>query len=510
MDALPMESSDFEAQLAGKWLHLTGLLLVFLGTGFFLKVAFDHNWIEPAYRVALGLAGGAAIVSYAQFLARKGQRYFSEGLTALGTGIEFLSLYASCALFHLVSPSMALAGMAAVNAVIAALAWRRRSERLGILAAVGGFLAPLLAGTQSADPWMLAGYVGLLDAGLLLLTELVDSKVVAPMALAGTFLYSAGIFSHTPAFGEMQRALVYAALYAPFAVAAWLGLKVRGALDPFRSIVGAAAFGGFALGLETALWPGHRMLLGGALLLLAAAHLGAAVALKSRYQSWISVVALSLAVPAAMHRAELVTIAFAGEAALLAFAGLRLRDEVLKWAGLALLALDLGTAVNSYVGQTYPDVRPVLNERFAACVAALVAIYATARAIDFNGLSEYDVPLVRTLRTIGHVFAAGVLSAEAWAGVAYYGGAFQAQSAALSVVGAIFATLLIASGLYKRDAFVRWEGLGLIVATAIKVLAFDLSFLDLGYRVMSAVLVGVALIGISYAYQRRSRAGAPC
>jgi uncharacterized membrane protein len=57
--------------------------------------------------------------------------------------------------------------------------------------------------------------------------------------------------------------------------------------------------------------------------------------------------------------------------------------------------------------------------------------------------------------------------------------------------------------LYKRDSFLRWEGLSLIVLTAAKVVLLDLSFLDLGYRVISAVLVGVALIGISYAYQRR-------
>ncbi len=42
-----------------------------------------------------------------------------------------------------------------------------------------------------------------------------------------------------------------------------------------------------------------------------------------------------------------------------------------------------------------------------------------------------------------------------------------------------------------------------ILLTAGKVLLLDLSFLDIGYRVISAVLVGVALIGVSYAYQRR-------
>src|ERR1700733_123784 len=38
-------AGDYEALLAGKWLHVVGLLLVFIGAAFFLKVAFDHDWI---------------------------------------------------------------------------------------------------------------------------------------------------------------------------------------------------------------------------------------------------------------------------------------------------------------------------------------------------------------------------------------------------------------------------------------------------------------------------------
>jgi uncharacterized membrane protein len=500
-------AGDLESLLAGRWLHVVGLLLVFIGSAFFLKVAFDHDWITPVLRVVLGLVAGAVAMVFAQRLASKGQLYFSEGITALGAGIEFLSLYACNALFHLASPALVLAGMVAVNAVIASLAWRRHSERLGILAAIGGFLAPMLAGTQSADQWMLAGYIGMLDVGLLLLAELVESRVIAPLALAGTMLYALGSFSSAHSLDDMQRAIIYMCLYATFAFAGWIVTKRRGTLvHPSQPIAGGIALGALFVGLETSLSPEHRTVLAAMLLGLTVAHLGMAIILKSRYNSWLAVAALTFAIPAAFERAVLVNIAWAAEAAVLTTAGMRFRDNVLNVAGLGLLALAVARDAFSYT--SYADIRyvstnPILNERFAACAAAFAATYVSARAIDVLGIAEYDSILVRVLRTAGHAIALLALSAEAWNTVAHYGGTSQASSAALSVLWAIFAAILVGCGLRKADSFMRWEGLALIILTVAKVLLLDLSFLDLGYRVISAVLVGVALIGISYVYQRR-------
>ena len=496
-----MTSGELEALLAGRWLHLVGLLLVFIGAAFFLKVAFDHDWITPVFRVALGLVVGTATIVYGQRLANKGKRYFSEGITALGAGIEFLSLYASNALFHLASPTLVLVGMVAVSAAIASLAWRRQSERLGILAAIGGFLAPMLAGTQSADQLLLAGYIGVLDIGLLLLAELIDSRIIGPIALGGSIFYALSSFSFAHTIDDVQRAGIYLSLYLTFAGVGWIVTKVRGTLDPFRSVVGGVALGTLLLGLETALLSEHRTLLAAILLGLSIAHLCAAALLKSRYQSWLATAALTLAIPAAFDRPIFVNVAWAAEAAVLAIAGLRFRDDVLKVMGLGLLALDVARDAFLYVD--YVSTHPIFNARFGSLTAAIVAVWAAVRAIDGSGAAEYDAVLVRTLRTVGHAIALFALSAEAWDSVAHFGGTAQGSNAALSIVWAIFAATLIGYGLRKRDSFMRWEGLALIVVTAGKVLFFDLSFLDLGYRVLSAVLVGVALIGVSYAYQRR-------
>ena len=45
MERKQFDPARLEQLVGGKALNLAGLLLVFLGTGFFLKVAFDHNWV---------------------------------------------------------------------------------------------------------------------------------------------------------------------------------------------------------------------------------------------------------------------------------------------------------------------------------------------------------------------------------------------------------------------------------------------------------------------------------
>jgi len=63
-------------------------------------------------------------------------------------------------------------------------------------------------------------------------------------------------------------------------------------------------------------------------------------------------------------------------------------------------------------------------------------------------------------------------------------------------------TLVMIVGFLKQLAFVRWAALWLIGITVIKVFAFDLARLEQGYRVLAATILGIALLAISFAYQR--------
>jgi uncharacterized membrane protein len=76
------------------------------------------------------------------------------------------------------------------------------------------------------------------------------------------------------------------------------------------------------------------------------------------------------------------------------------------------------------------------------------------------------------------------------------------RSLAISGFLMLYGAVLLAAGFWKRSAFVRWQGLVLLLFTICKVFFYDISGLSQGYRVASFLGLGVLLMGVSFAYQK--------
>jgi uncharacterized membrane protein len=72
-----------------------GALALIIGIGFFLKYAFDNNWINETARVLIGGAFGLTCVAGAYATNKKGFQIFAQGLVGAGISIMYLSVYAS-------------------------------------------------------------------------------------------------------------------------------------------------------------------------------------------------------------------------------------------------------------------------------------------------------------------------------------------------------------------------------------------------------------------------------
>lgn len=60
--ASPKQEIDLESRIGSHWLNRIGIAAVLIGVSYFLKYAFDNNWIGPAGRVTIGLLAGIAVV----------------------------------------------------------------------------------------------------------------------------------------------------------------------------------------------------------------------------------------------------------------------------------------------------------------------------------------------------------------------------------------------------------------------------------------------------------------
>lgn len=77
-----------------------------------------------------------------------------------------------------------------------------------------------------------------------------------------------------------------------------------------------------------------------------------------------------------------------------------------------------------------------------------------------------------------------------------------ASNTAISLFWGIHATTLVILGFWRRIKEIRWFGLGYLSVVILKVFFVDLSSLSTPYRILSFVVLGVILLGVSWLYQR--------
>ncbi len=208
--------SELEARIGSHWLNRIGIAALLIGVSYFLKYAFESNWIGPAGQILIGLVAGVAVVIWSEWFRSRGYQAFSYSLKAVGVGALYLSLWAALQLYALVPPGVAFAGMVVVTAVTASLALAQNAEILAAFALIGGFATPVLISTGRNHELALLSYLALLDLSTLLMVLSRRWPRLLVLSFAGTValyfawyaeFYSPGQFALTFAFATLFFAI---------------------------------------------------------------------------------------------------------------------------------------------------------------------------------------------------------------------------------------------------------------------------------------------------------------
>lgn len=190
--AVPTLAHDIERQIGGRWLLYAGLLILLIGVSFFLKYAFDNEWVDARGRVALGVLAGAGLIGGGLRLARRDLRTFGLALSGAGLAVLYLSVYAALAFYGLVDRVTAFALMGVVTAVGVWLADRERAQSLGVIGIGGGFLTPFLVGGDGNAQLTLFTYDAILVTATLLLLYRHEWLGLPALSFVMTFITIAG------------------------------------------------------------------------------------------------------------------------------------------------------------------------------------------------------------------------------------------------------------------------------------------------------------------------------
>ena len=141
---------DWEWLFGGNWLARIGVVALVIGIGFFLKLAFDNQWIGETGRVVLGLVAGWHCWGPASTGAgstRSGRNPSRAG----GLAILYLAIFAAFSPLRSHPASLALGLFFLVTVTAAGLALRYESFAIAVLGILGGFATPLFLAEQLPD-----------------------------------------------------------------------------------------------------------------------------------------------------------------------------------------------------------------------------------------------------------------------------------------------------------------------------------------------------------------------
>src|SRR3989454_9783560 len=516
-DSQPKSSSslDLETLIGGRWLNRIGIVAIISAATFFLKYAFDNNWIGPSGRVAIGILLGAAMLPWSHWLLQRGYSYFSEGIAGLGAAVMYLSIWAGCQYYKLFSLDVGFVAMIVVTAGMAAVALGRNSQRIALLSLFGGFLTPVLVSEGKDAQVVLFTYLLILGAGLLAIEMRRDWRSLTPISFLLSQLYFWGWYSEFYRPAKLERTIIFATLffllYAALPVLRAVRYSQLHELDIVVVLANSFAYLG---ALYVMLWPQDRWPLTLLVLALSGGQLLVARLMPPPKAGESPLVLLlfaglaltfaTLAIPIRLE-GKWITLAFAIEGAILVWTGFRSTTGFLRAGGYFLLAL----ATVRLLIFPLPAPQFLFNERFAAYAILIfcfgVVVYAAREHESAVGRDELNALGVFAVGI--NVFALIALSLELWdhfgshAGLGIDSGL--AQHLALSLLWTAYASALIALGVRRESALLRWQALVLFGLVVVKVFLYDSSYLERFYRIISFFILGLVLLVVSFLYQRK-------
>jgi len=522
---------NLESTIGSHWLNRIGISAVLIGVSYFLKFAFDSNWIGPAGRISIGLLAGIAVVVWSERFRSRGYKIFSYSLKAVGIGVLYLSLWAAFQMYSLVPSGVAFTAMLVVTAATATMALTQDAQILAALALLGGFATPLLLSTGQNREVALFSYVAVLDLGSLAMMFFRPWRRLLLLSFAGTLLLYVGWYARFYYRNQIELTVGFATLFfATFAAVPLVVNRSKIPSEAYDFLLPLALINAGVYFIEIYVMVSELSKTGAAwfAIALAAVYIflsrvtvakaaNAALAEKQRLLHLaLAIGFITIAIPIRLD-AHWITLGWFVEAAVLLWVGDRIHSELLNM--FALGALGLGI-VRLLIFDDFYSTQILWNARMATYAIAIAVLGAVAwfgsRRKDNTAQNVAAVAVVALnllalmalSREISDYFSQrmgsirpilGQWSRVKWEDIRRLE---IARDFSYSALWISYGGLLMVIGFLRHSAFVRWQALALIAATTCKVFAYDTSQLDRIYRILSFIALGVLLLVVSFAYQR--------
>lgn len=516
------DSTGWETFIGQKAFGWLAVVLFIFGAAFFLRYAYQNNWIGPIGRVAMGELVGAALVFAGCLYHRQGWQRFSIMLSAAGIIVLYLATYSAFGFYHLLPQQHAGAFLVVLVMESMILAVVYRSAILALVAVIGGLCTPLLMHTDRDTYTAFFTYLTALNVGVVLVLLLRSWPAVGSVSYLGTqalFWMWYGENYHTEKFAwALGFQVVLFGLYLGHSILAARLRRQNADVEELARFV-VNAIGGFgALYVLTKV--DYRDWLGTAAICMATLYAGVGrVALAWRPQdNRLLLTSLAVAVGfvawAFPIQAEARWVAFGWSvmAASLWWFGLRISAPPLRAMSgvLGVFAVSRLLWFNLPIYTREPFI-PILNgfalPSLGVAVCILISVLVAGRFE--SRLHQAERFLVACAGVSGVSLIWLILSFDCY-------GYFESQSIgtdeaqlwrwrgqlALTVMWTLFASILLILGFRLKRVRLRWMAIALYGITVMKLFMVDMANVQQLYRILAFFVLAIVLGLVARVYQR--------
>ena len=375
---------DLEQRIGARWTTWVGVIAILFAASFFVKWSIENNLIGPRARLGLGMSAGITLLAAGLALHRRRDvPYLSEGLSGLGLGLCYLSLYAGYAYYGLLPAGAAFGLMFIVTVLGTGVAVVSERQVTAVLALLGGLLTPVLLAQPESNERVLLGYLFVLDLLVLAIARFRTWTALNRLAWAGTVLLLAPTFLRDPGTPyPVARLVLLSALFLLFLLTplarAW-GHRAR--VDEVDLLFVAGTAAGYSWAVYVTLEAWWPLIEAPAAMALAILYTALAGFYRRRVPDddetvgvlmGVACVFLTLAIPLAL-KGPWITLAWAAEGAVLISVAPRLVTPVAAWGGTLALFLAAFRVVGiDRWGSAYWT--PVWNPTYLAHLLTVAAI----------------------------------------------------------------------------------------------------------------------------------------
>jgi len=412
--------------------------------------------------------------------------------------------------------------MVLVTAATVVLALTQDAQLLVLFALIGGFSTPAMLSTGENHEIILFSYVAVLDLAVLVIAIFKPWRRLLWGSFIGTVsLYCGWAIDH---YSRSERPLtvfftvLFAAIFASIPIVTPFERSTR-FKGPSITLILLPLFNAAAFFLALfAMYESEKQTLTWYALGLAAGYLALSNAFKRRITQEegrvinlihvaIAIAFITIAIPLKLSH-HWITMGWLVESAVLLWIAVRTQTDFLRY--LATVALALG--IFRLVVFPMSAERLIFNARFATNLVA-IAVLGGIVYLGGRSVSEREKGFIKVAAVLLNVLALMALTYEAadyfdrqqafaYSDTGYFGTQqiWLKRQFSYSAIWILYGAALMGVGFWKKSAFVRWQALVLMAVTILKVGIYDSRNLNQGYRILSFIGLGVALLAISFVY----------